>query len=138
MQIGKILDYNNIIKKIIDRSTDVNSLVKFRLLGMLKQFEPIIDNFNQIRDEAIEKYGSPHPQGGYGIIQPNRDDFENENDYKKALEEYEKKYTQFTDEINEVLNSESDIQIKKFNYKDIIDAGISSDYLVVLYDLIEE
>ena len=57
MKVKEVLNYNRIIKAIIDNADDVNSLVKFKLLGMLKQFEPIVTNFETIRDEKIVKYG---------------------------------------------------------------------------------
>ena len=41
-------------------------------------------------------------------------------------------------ELEEVLISDVEVNIKKFKYTEIIDAGLSADYLVALYGLIEE
>ena len=138
MKVSKILDYNNVIKAIIDNAKDVNTLVKFRLLGMCKQFEPIVANFETIRQEKIVQYGTTDENGNVGIFAPKKEDFENDDDYKKASEEFETIIEKFTVDLNEVLNSESDIEIKKFKYTDIMDAGLPSDYLIAIYDLIEE
>ena len=59
MLVKDVLKYNRIIKAIIDNTTDVNALVKFKLLGMLKQFEPTILNYETIRVEKINEYGFP-------------------------------------------------------------------------------
>ena len=138
MKVSEILDYNNVIKAIIDNAKDVNALVKFRLLGMCKQFEPIVANFETIRQEKIAQYGTTDENGNVGIFVPKKEDFENDDDYKKASEEFETTIEKFTADLNEVLNSESDIEIKKFKYTDIMDAGLPSDYLIAIYDLIEE
>ena len=138
MKVSEILDYNNVIKAIIDNAKDVNALVKFRLLGMCKQFEPIVTNFETIRQEKIAQYGTTDENGNVGIFTPKKEDFENDDDYKKASEEFETTIERFTADLNEVLNSESDIEIKKFKYTDIMDAGLPSDYLIAIYDLIEE
>ena len=138
MKVSEILDYNNVIKAIIDNAKDVNALVKFRLLGMCKQFEPIVANFETIRQEKIAQYGTTDENGNVGIFAPKKENFENDDDYKKSSEEFETTIERFTADLNEVLNSESDIEIKKFKYTDIMDAGLPSDYLIAIYDLIEE
>lgn len=138
MKVKEVLNYNRIIKAIIDNANDVNSLVKFKLLGMLKQFEPIVANFETIRDEKIVKYGKTTEDGQTAIISPKKDDFENDEEFEKASKEYEDIIKKFTSEMDEVLDSEIDIEIKKFNYDDIMNAGVPSDYLVAIYALIEE
>lgn len=138
MKVKEVLNYNRIIKAIIDNANDVNSLVKFKLLGMLKQFEPIVANFETIRDEKIVKYGKTTEDGQIAIISPKKDDFENDEEFEKASKEYEDIIKKFTSEMDEVLDSEIDIEIKKFNYDDIMNAGVPSDYLVAIYALIEE
>lgn len=138
MKVKEVLNYNRIIKAIIDNANDVNSLVKFKLLGMLKQFEPIVANFETIRDEKIVKYGKTTEDGQTAIVPPKKDDFENDEEFEKASKEYEDIIKKFTSEMDEVLDSEIDIEIKKFNYNDIMNAGVPSDYLVAIYGLIEE
>lgn len=138
MKIGDILNYNRSIKLIIDNAKDVNSLVKFRLLGMLKQFEPVVQNYETIREEKIQEYGTVSEDGRIGIFEPHEDAFEAVNDYQEAKAKYDETIKKFSNDLDEILNSEADIEIKKFKYTDIMDAGLSSDYLMVIYDLIEE
>lgn len=138
MTVREILRYNNTIKAIIDNAKDVNSLVKFKLLGVMKQFENVVANTENMRIELLAKYGETDDNGMVSIKEPNRDDFDKEEDYKKAFDDYEKNYNQFIEEYTAILNSEADITIKKFKSSDIMNMGIPSDYLVALYDLIEE
>ena len=138
MKIREVLKYNRIIKNIIDSDMDVSPLVKFKLLGMLKQFSPVLDDFESVRNEMIQKYGSPSPNGGFGIFSPNPDDFENGEDYKKAAEEYEGIIGKFNNELDKIADSEANFEVQKFNYADIMNAGIPADYLLDLYELIEE
>lgn len=138
MTVEQVLNYNRIIKIIIDDSKDVNSLVKFRLLGMAKQFEPIVFNFETIQQDKIKEYGTMNENGNIGIYPPKKEDFESDEDFEKATNEFEETIKKFSTDLNEVLTSEADIEIKKFKYTDIIDAGLPSDYLLAIYDLIEE
>jgi hypothetical protein len=138
MTIQNILDYNEIIKAIIDNATDVNALIKFKLLGMLKQFEPVVANYETIRSEKIMKYGTTNEDGNTGIFAPKKENFDSDEDFNKATINFEETVKKFSDELNEVLQSESDIEIKKFKSSDIMDAGLPADYLLAIYDLIEE
>lgn len=138
MKVVDILNYNRAIKMIIDNADNVNSLVKFKLLGMLKQFEPVVQNFEIIREEKIKEYGTVDDQGRTGIFEPKEEDFETVTDFEEAHKKFEEVLTNFNKDLDSVLNSESEIEITKFKYTDIMDAGLSSDYLMVIYDLIEE
>lgn len=138
MLVKKVLDYNKIIKAIIDNEKDIDALVKFRLLGMCKQFEPIVANFETVRDEKIMQYGTITEDGSTGIIPPNKEDFNNDEEFEKAQKEFEETVAKFTDDLDKVLDSEIQIEIKKFKPEDIMDAGLPADYLLAIYDLIEE
>lgn len=136
MKVKDILNYNRIIKDIINNGTNISALTKFKMLGMLKQFEPIITNYEVVRDEKIKEYGVLTDNGNYGIFVPQKNDFENEEDYQKAVDQYENVINQFDADMNEVVDSEADIKLNKFG-KEILDIGISADYLLALYELIE-
>ena len=136
MKVKDILNYNKIIKDIINNGTNINALTKFKMLGMLKQFEPIVTNLDIVRDEKIREYGTLSDDCGYGIFAPKRADFNNEDDYKKAVDQFEETIKKFNADIEEIVNSESDIKLNKFG-AEIMDVGIPADYLLALYDLIE-
>lgn len=138
MTINDVLNYNKAIMTIIDNINNMPALVKFKMLGMCKQFEPIVSNFDSIRQDKIRQYSNNKEDGSSGIIMPNKDDFENDDEYTKAVAEYEDCIKKFTDDIKELLNSEADITVKKFKVDEIMNVGIPSEYLISIYDLMEE
>lgn len=138
MTVNDVLNYNQVFKSIIDNTTNVNALVKFKLLGMCKQFEPIIENFEKVRQDKIREFSNMNEGGNYGIIAPEKDKFENNEDFEKAQKEFDEAVEKFDAAIKEVTDSEVKIEIEKFKASDIIDAGIPADYLLAIYDLIEE
>lgn len=138
MTINDVLNYNKAIMTIIDNINNMPALVKFKMLGMCKQFEPIVSNFDSIRQDKIRQYSNNKEEGSSGIIMPNKDDFENDDEYTKAVAEYEDCIKKFTDDIKELLNSEADITVKKFKVDEIMNVGIPSEYLISIYDLMEE
>lgn len=138
MTINDVLNYNKAIMTIIDNINNMPALVKFKMLGMCKQFEPIVSNFDSIRQDKIRQYSNNKEDGSSGIIMPNKDDFENDDEYTKAVAEYEDCIKKFTDDIKELLNSEADITVKKFKVDEIMNVGIPSECLISIYDLMEE
>lgn len=138
MKLETILQYNDIFKNLIDNAKEINALVKFRLLGIVKQFEPIVTNFEIVREEKIRQYGKQQENGSIGIIPPDKDKFENEEEYNKAEAEFHDAVEAFNADMNELLQSDVDIEIKKFKPNEVIDVGIPADFLVLLYDFIEE
>ena len=46
LKLGEVLNLNQILKIIIDDSeSKIDSLLKFKLLGIMKSIEPLIQNF---------------------------------------------------------------------------------------------
>lgn len=138
MKTEDILKYDDIIKSLIDNATDINSLIKFKLLGMLKQFETEVQNFEKIRGELISKYGSTDDEGRIGIFTPIKENYDSDEEFNKAVKDYEDSVNKFNEELNVILESDSTTKINKFKAEDIMNAGIPADYLIALYDLIEE
>ena len=138
MKVDTIIKYNILIKDIIDNAQDVNALIKFKLLGILKQFEPIVENFETVRDEKIRKYGTEGDNGTYGIFVPKREKFDSDDDYNNDIKEYEDAMNNLNKELKEVADSKVEVEFNKFKSVDIMNAGIPANYLVALYELIEE
>ena len=133
MKIGEIINYNEIINVIINELNNVDSLAKFKLLGLCKQFESIIGQYEIARDELVNKYGE-NRDGKFGIFEPIKDDYPSDEEYNIAVE----KHDSFKKELRNILDTETNIKIKKIKYTTIINAGIPANYLVAIYNLIEE
>ena len=126
IKLGNVLEINNVLKQIIDNSElKIDALFKFRLLGIMKNLEVPITNFNVIRDEKIKEYGK---------------ELEDENGNKSiGIDSNDKDaIANFSDDINKVIESEVDVNIEKLKAIDVFDKGLPTEYLVKLYPIIEE
>ena len=122
IKLSTILELNNMLKAIIDNTElKIDSLLKFKLLGILKNIEIPVNSFEAVRNEKIREYGKENDEGNIGI---SIDD----------MESMEK----FTNDMNEVINSDVEVNIQKLKAVDVFDKGLSADYLVGLYPIIEE
>lgn len=122
IKLRTVLDLNSMLKVIIDNTElKIDSLLKFRLLGILKNIEIPVNNFDAVRNEKIREYGKENDEGNIGI---SAEDTE-------AMEK-------FTKDMNEVINSDVEINIQKLKVTDVFDKGLPADYLVGLYPIIEE
>ena len=126
IKLGNVLEINNILKQIIDNSElKIDALFKFRLLGIMKNLEVPIANFNVIRDEKIKEYGK---------------ELEDENGNKSiGIDANDKDaIAKFSKDINKVIDSEVEVNIEKLKAIDVFDKGLPTEYLVKLYPIIEE
>ena len=126
IKLGNILEINNVLKQIIDNSElKIDALFKFKLLGIMKNLEVPIANFNVIRDEKIKEYGK---------------ELEDENGNKSiGIDANDKDaIAKFSKDINKVIDSEVEVNIEKLKAIDVFDKGLPTEYLVKLYPIIEE
>ena len=126
IKLGNVLEINNVLKSIIDNTElKIDALFKFKLLGIMKNFEIPIANFEVIRNEKIKEYGK---------------ELEDENGNKSIGIDANDKDTivKFSEDINKVIESEVDVNIEKLKAIDVFDKGLPTEYLVKLYHIIEE
>ena len=125
IKLGNVLEINNVLKSIIDNTElKIDALFKFKLLGIMKNLEVPIANFNVIRDDKIKEYGK---------------ELEDENGNKSiGIDANDKDaITKFSKDINKVIDSEVDVNIEKLKAIDVFDKGLPTEYLVKLYPIIE-
>ena len=122
IKLKDILQINNILKAIIENSEiKIDPLFKFKLLGILKNIEIPIMNFETIRNEKIREYGKENEDGNIGIS----------NDDTESIKK-------FSEEMDNVINSDVEVNIQKLSPSDVFDKGLPADYLVGLYPIIKE
>ena len=122
IKLGIVLDLNAMLKAIIDNTElKIDSLLKFKLLGILKNIEIPVNNFEAVRNEKIREYGKENDEGNIGISADDTESME-----------------KFTNDLNEVINSEVEVNIQKLKAVDVFDKGLPAEYLVGLYSIIEE
>lgn len=121
LKLSEILNINQILKTIIDDSEiNIEPIMKFKMLGIMKSFEDLIANFEIIRNDLIMKLGTADD----GNISIDKDDIDT---IKK-----------FNDEMTKVLSVETDIAFNKLKLTEIFNKGIKAEYLTILYPIIEE
>ena len=122
IKLSTVLELNNMLKAIIDNTElKIDSLLKFKLLGVLKNIEIPVNNFETVRNEKIREYGKENDEGNIGISADDTESME-----------------KFTKDMNEVINSDVEVNIQKLKSTDVFDKGLPADYLVGLYPIIEE
>lgn len=121
LKFSEVFRINTVLKTIIeDNKTKINALLKFRLLGIMRSMEPHISNFEIIKNEKIVEYGKETEDG---IFQISKDNTE-------GMEKFER-------DIKQVLDSEVLINIDMLKPDEVFDKGLSSEYLMGLYPIIE-
>ena len=122
IKLSTVLELNNMLKAIIDNTElKIDSLLKFKLLGILKNIEIPVNNFEAIRNEKIREYGKENDEWNIRISADDTESME-----------------KFTNDLNEVINSEIEVNIQKLKATDVFDKGLPAEYLVGLYSIIEE
>ena len=122
IKLKTVLDLNAMLKAIIDNTElKIDSLLKFKLLGILKNIEIPVNNFEAVRNEKIREYGKENDEGNIGISADDTESME-----------------KFTKDMNEVINSDVEVNIQKLKAVDVFDKGLPAEYLVGLYSIIEE
>ena len=126
MKLKDILNINQILKMIIDNSElNIDTLLKFKLLGIMKNIEVLVNNFEIIRNEKIREYGKEtEDKNGNKTIGVDIND-------KECMKK-------FSDDLKKILDSNVEINIQKLKPSDVFDKGLPAEYLVGLYSIIEE
>ncbi len=122
IKLYEIINLNRALKLIIDdNSKQIDSLLKFKLLGIMKSIAPHIENFEIIRNEKIREYGKETEDGGIVISPEDKDSLD-----------------KFTNEIKKITDSEVELTISKLKVQDVFNKGISAELLIVLYPFMDE
>ena len=126
MRLKDILNINQILQLIIDNSElNIDTLLKFKLLGIMKNIEVLVNNFEIIKNEKIREYGKEtEDKNGNKTIGIDIND-------KECMKK-------FSDDLNKILDSNVEINIQKLKPSDVFDKGLPAEYLVGLYTIIEE
>ncbi|MDE6253338.1 MAG: hypothetical protein K2M78_12025 [Lachnospiraceae bacterium] len=123
IKLSNLLNINSVLKEIIENKDNVksDSLFKFKLLTIMKSLEGHISNFEAVKNDKIQEYGKPDEDGKIVVSPDDKEMFD-----------------KFVKDINELLNSEVTINIHRLKAADVFDKGIDAEYLVKLYDIMEE
>lgn len=119
LKMKDVLVINNSIELIIEDNQMTNVLLKFKLLGIIKNFEPYIKNYELIKNEKIIEYGRETGNGNYEI--PKEDTVS----IKKL-----------NDDLAPMLNDEITFCFDMLKPEDIFNKGARAEYLIGLLPII--
>lgn len=128
MTLNDALVLNDIVKALIENTElKISSVLKFRLLGIAKGLEMHVSNYHIVRENKIREYGTDtvdeegNPTGG---IEIKPDDTES--------------IAKFTEDMNKFILTEVEVNIQKLKSEEVFNAGVPTEYLVRLFNIIEE
>ena len=128
IKTGQVISIYNILQGIIDNNKDVDSSIKFKFLLTMNELTNVVSNFEKMRNEKINELGKDT-------------EIEDENGEKrivKAIDEDDVEARKnFSDTMNEIINSDIEVNIQKFKSDEIFNKGITSQQLVCLLPIIE-
>lgn len=121
MKLHKVNRLNEVIRNIINnKEYKIDVVLKFQMLGILKELETPLINIDTIRNEKIVEYGTTNEEG-QTFIDP--------NDAEKI--------SKFITEMNELMNTDVELDISLLDAETVMNIGLTPDELMVLYDIME-
>lgn len=128
MTLNDVLVLNDIVKALIDNTElKISPIFKFKLLGIVKNLEVPVGNYQMIREEKIREYGTEvvDEEGNpTGDVEIKADDVESMAKFAKDMDAF--------------IQTDVEVDIQKLKVQEVFDAGVPSDYLVRLFNIIEE
>ena len=127
LKIYNVINIYTTVKTLIENENFNDSILKFKMLGILKSLETPMTNYQTIQYDTIKELGIPvltdngEETGNYTIPSEN----------KEAVEKY-------IQAMNNLGETEIDISLDTFKASVIFNKGIAAEQLIHLYPIIEE
>ena len=124
MKLARLVDpkFQTSLSKLLKQ--DVPLTVAFRLKGIVKTVQEEMTKYEEVRKEALQKYGNKDESGNLLTDEQGNVKFEQENMLK------------FAAEINELVNMEVNIPVIKVS--ELTNVNVSMEDIVALEGLITE
>lgn len=127
MKLYEATNIYEITKGIIENNdSNITSLSKFKLLGIIRSFSGIYTDYDQTRQDLIRKYGEP-------VL----DDEGNETgniEIKKDSENMDK----FVEEMNILRNQNIDVEFTSMTVDELFSLGLSAELYTIFMPIVEE
>lgn len=127
MKLYEVTNIYEITKGIIENNdSNITSLSKFKLLGIIRSFSGIYTDYDQTRQDLVKKYGEP-------VL----DDEGNETgniEIKKDSENIDK----FVEEMNILRNQNIDVEFTSMTVDELFSLGLSAESYTIFMPIVEE
>jgi len=122
LKLWDLLKINYALEAILNSHSNekIDALFQFRVLGILKELERHVSNYNLIRNEKIKEYGKPGENGDIAIPPEDRETIE-----------------KFNQELVPILDSEVEVSLEPLKPEDVFSRNLEAKTLIALYPLIE-
>ena len=127
MKLYEATNIYEITKGIIENhDSNITSLSKFKLLGIIRSFSGIYTDYDQTRQDLVKKYGEP-------VL----DDEGNKTgniEIKKDSENMDK----FVEEMNVLRNQNIDVEFTSMTVDELFSLGLSAELYTIFVPMVEE
>lgn len=127
MKLYEATNIYEITKGIIEnKDSDITSLSKFKLLGIIRSFSGIYTDYDQTRQDLIKKYGEP-------VLDKEGNETGN-IEVKKDSENMDK----FVEEMNVLRNQNIDVEFTSMSVDELFSLGLSAELYTIFMPIVEE
>lgn len=127
MKLYEATNIYEITKGIIEnKDSDITSLSKFKLLGIIRSFSGIYTDYDQTRKDLVKKYGEP--------VLDNEGNKTGNIEIKKDSENMDK----FVEEMNVLRNQNIDVEFTSMTVDELFNLGLSAELYTIFMPIVEE
>lgn len=127
MKLYEATNIYEITKGIIENNdSNITSLSKFKLLGIIRSFSGIYTDYDQTRQDLIRKYGEP--------VLDEEGNKTGNIEIKKDSENMDK----FVEEMNILRNQNIDVEFTSMTVDELFSLGLSAELYTIFMPIVEE
>nr|DAG69174.1 MAG TPA: Protein of unknown function (DUF1617) [Caudoviricetes sp.] len=127
MKLYEATNIYEITKGIIEnKDSDITSLSKFKLLGIIRSFSGIYTDYEQTRQDLVKKYGEP--------VLDKEGNKTGNIEIKKDSENMDK----FVEEMNVLRNQNIDVEFTSMTVDELFSLGLSAELYTIFVPIVEE
>lgn len=127
MKLYEATNIYEITKGIIEnKDSDITSISKFRLLGIIRSFSGIYTDYEQTRQDLVKKYGEP--------VLDKEGNKTGNIEIKKDSENMDK----FVEEMNVLRNQNIDVEFTSMTVDELFSLGLSAELYTIFVPIVEE
>lgn len=127
MKLYEATNIYEITKGIIEnKDSDITSLSKFKLLGIIRSFSGIYTDYEQTRQDLVKKYGEP--------VLDKEGNKTGNIEIKKDSENMDK----FVEEMNVLRNQNIDVEFTSMTVDELFSLGLSAELYAIFVPIVEE
>ena len=127
MKLYEATNIYEITKGIIEnKDSNITSLSKFKLLGIIRSFSGIYTDYEQTRQDLVKKYGEP--------VLDKEGNKTGNIEIKKDSENMDK----FVKEMNVLRNQNIDVEFTSMTVDELFSLGLSAELYTIFVPIVEE